>query len=157
MLFKILFHSERGQSSIEAAFILPIFILCIGLSIQPIIYMYTKTIMQEAADEGIRFAMSESNSYRTDRFIRRRLEALPNSSLFHIGDENEWDIDVIRGAGSVRVVIKGHLKAIPVLGSSACAFLNRDDQGLIIEVESEQITEPSWREGDYETWTEGFM
>ncbi len=156
MPFKISFRSERGQSSIEAAFILPILLLCLGLSVQPVIYMYTKTIMQEAADEGIRYAMSEQNAGRTERYIRRRLEALPSSSIFHVQDE-DWDIDIIRADKSVRVLIRGHIRTIPVLGVSAYMFLEHDDQGLIVEVASENITAPSWREGDYESWTEGFV
>ncbi len=78
MVFKTSSHSENGQASIEAAFILPIALLCIGLALQPLLYMYSKSLCQEAAEEGVRYAMSEETNVRVERYILRRLASIPS-------------------------------------------------------------------------------
>lgn len=46
---------ERGQSTVEAAFALPIILACVLLLIQPGIILYDRMVMRAAAAEGVAF------------------------------------------------------------------------------------------------------
>ncbi len=148
--------SEVGQASVEAAFILPIILLCIGLSIQPLLYMYTKSICLEACEEGVRYATSENNNAHVERFVRRRLRAVPPSELFHSEGEDDWDVEVVRSRSSVTVSVQGKMKPIPLLGLPSAIILPHEGKNLIIKVEAQGVVSPSWREGVYDEWVASF-
>lgn len=156
MQCKTFFHSENGQASIEAAFILPIALLCIGLALQPLLYMYSKSLCHQAAEEGVRYAMSEENNSRTERYILRRLSSIPSLPILHKGEEADWNIEIIRADNKVRISIMGHMAPLPLLGVPSKMFLPHDDDGLKIKTEAEGPISPGWREGTYDEWVDQF-
>lgn len=152
VIFRTLFHSERAQATIEAAFVLPVALLCIGLSVQPIVYMYTKSIVQEAAYDGVRFASSESDDKKTERYVLRRLQAIPTLEIFHLVDMNDWNIELTRTSSAVELRISGHIKPIPIIGTPSTLVLPHDEKGLVVQSQARIFDRPSWREGGYDDW-----
>ena len=156
MDYKTSFHSEKAQAAIESALIIPVVLLCIGLVLQPIIYIYSKSLCQQAAEEGVRYAMSvEDNSY-VKRYVLRRLEAIPPVDIFHITDEDDWIIEIIRANNEVEVEVSGHLKPLPLLGLPSLVYLPHDNEGLFIEVQAQGPSSPMWREGNLNDWIEPY-
>ena len=51
---------EGGQSTVEAAFLLPVFLLVLGLLLQPAIILYDRCVMQSAAAEACRLVATTS-------------------------------------------------------------------------------------------------
>ncbi len=156
MAYRTFWRTEDAQATVEAAFILPVIILCMGLSVQPILCMYTKSLMQEAALEGVRFAMSEEDKNKTERFVRRRLEAIPASEIFHAGSDDDWNIEIVRSQETVSITIVGHMKEIPLLGTPSLLYLDHDEAGIVLKASASGVISPSWREGSYEQWAEQF-
>ncbi len=157
MQYKISFRSEMGQASIEAAFILPVVLLIIGLTIQPMLYLYTKAMMQEACLEGVRYATTQDKDELLVRYVRRRLESIPPMEIFHSGGQGEWDIEVVRSERSIYIAVGSIMKPIPVLGNPSLLVLPSKEGGLYVEANATCDLSPSWREGDYEEWVEPFM
>ncbi len=153
---RISFRSEEAQASIESALILPIALLCIGLALQPLLYMYTKSLCMQAAQEGIRFAMSEENDVRVKRYVLRRLQAIAPVGIVHSGSDEDWNIEVIRSGKSIRIEIDGSIKELPLLGLPSRFYLPHDGENLKVEVEAENSTVPVWREGTYDEWVGPF-
>lgn len=88
-------------------------------------------------------------------FVLRRLQAVPNVSIFHEGGPLSWDIEFghANGEGVSRVKIRGVAKPLPILGAFVRAFAAGESQGNVaIEVEVLYASRPEWLEGDYETW-----
>ena len=88
-------------------------------------------------------------------FVLRRLQAVPNVSIFHEGGPLSWDIEFghANGEGVSRVKIRGVAKPLPILGAFVSAFAAGESQGNVaIEVEVLYASRPEWLEGDYETW-----
>lgn len=154
-------HEERAQATVEAAMLLPAFLTLLLLCLQPICLLYTRAVMDAAASETARLMVTgegEDESYVA--FAQRRLAAVPNVSIFHVGGPLTWDIELTRAAdtgGAVEVEIRGRARPLPVLGAFASALGAVNDRGeveLVAHVAYEG--RPGWLEGSYETWTEGW-
>lgn len=52
--------SESGQSTVEAAVLLPVLFVVFGLLLQPAILLYNRCIMNAAAAEGCRLVATGS-------------------------------------------------------------------------------------------------
>ncbi|AEB06464.1 TadE family protein [Coriobacterium glomerans PW2] len=150
-------RDTHAQASVEAAVLLPAFLIIILLALQPVCVLYTRAVMESAAAETARLMITapgdEQNSYKA--FTLRRLAAVPDVSIFHVGGPLTWDISLTpSGSGSTtRVCVKGRLKPLPVIGVFATALGKTNEDGDV-EVSAEVAYEgrPGWLEGSYESW-----
>ncbi len=74
----------------------------------------------------------------------------------HKGEERDWNIEVIRTEGTVKISVQGHIEKLPLLGVPSEMFLPHDSEGLLIEASAEGPVAPVWREGGYDEWVERF-
>lgn len=80
---------ERGQGTVEAAFVLPVLLGLVLFLLQPGIVLYDRVVMKSAAAEACRLlAISGSDFGESEEavkaFIRHRLAAIPPQDLFHV-------------------------------------------------------------------------
>ncbi len=145
--------SERGQASIEAALILPAVMLVLALLLEPACMGYTLVVMRSAASETIRLiATQRATDDAVKAFVLRRLSAVPEVSIFHVGGEGDWDVQIERGDGVATVSIRGHASPLPLAGFVASAFADVDGGGVVLSVEVSEKTRASWVRGDYGDW-----
>lgn len=145
---------ERGQSTVEAAVLLPTLLALLALLLQPVCVLYTRSVMWEAAGETAR-AVACARSMDTCRsYALRRLDAVPEVSVFHVGGRDDWQVGVTRSGDRLtsEVEIVGHLRPLPLLGDLACAHMERDGAGVVLRVRLSERTRPSWLEGSYGSW-----
>ena len=142
------FSDQRGQATVEAAFLIPVFLLVLGLLLQPALLLYTHCVMNAAAAEGCR--MLETNAADTasaQAYIVRRLAAIPNADVFHCGGEAGWRVKV-KGSGSpggVRVKIVNRARPLPLFGIAAGLAAQRDKKGRVKQqVVVKSRLWPSW-------------
>ncbi|WP_267892311.1 TadE/TadG family type IV pilus assembly protein [Collinsella provencensis] len=147
-----------AQATIEAAFLLPTFLLLMLLALQPVCMLYTRAVMESTAAETARLMVTaegdEDEPYRD--FALRRLTAIPNVSIFHAGGWRSWDIELVRSSdtgGAVSVSIEGFVRPLPVLGAFAGAFGETNGQGDVrMRAEVAYEGRPAWLEEGYESW-----
>ena len=148
---------ESGQSTIEAALLLPATMFVLAIILEPACFLYTKAVMQEAAASGAR-ALATSGRYASldscREYVMRRLKAVPDVSIFHVGGNRGWEVSVEGGEGSATSVVEvtGHVKPLPLFGVAMAALGQTDDQGVILRVRLEEEMSPSWLDGGYEDW-----
>ena len=162
-----------AQATVEAAVLLPSFLIVVLLALQPVCLLYTRAAMESAAAETARLMITgegltqagtgdadedgtaQGEAYRA--FALRRLAAVPNLSIFHAGGPLSWDIEMTAAAssgGEVRVAITGAVTPLPVLGAFVGLWGPRNAQGDVeLTVEVAYAGRPAWLEGSYETWT----
>lgn len=153
---------ELGQATVEAAILLPVFLLLLLLMLQPVCLLYTKSIMEASAAETARLMVTSSSdgdeSYRS--FALRRLAAIPDLSIFHAGGPHAWEVECApasQAGGPVRVVIEGAVRPLPVLGAFVGAVGEVNAQGDVrLRVEVTYEGRPEWLEGDYAAWVEAW-
>lgn len=143
-----------GQSTVEAAVVLPTLLLLLAMLVQPVCIAYTETVMRGAAAEGARLLATSPSEERCRAFVLRRLGAVPETSLFHVGGSGDWQIDLTRsdGGGSTSVEVSGHVRPLPFFGALARAWGERDEQGVLLKVCVTERLRPSWLEGSYADW-----
>lgn len=146
--------SERGQSTVEAAVVLPSVMLVFALLLQPMCLSYTRAVMRGAAGECARAA---ATAYGSDlgsckAFALRRLEAVPEVPLFHVGGQGDWSVQIERGEGRVNVQITGHARPLPLIGALSALASMRDGRGVVLRVSLSERTRPDWVGGDYGAW-----
>ena len=128
----VLRAGERGQATVEAAFLIPVLFTVLLLSVQPGMVLYDRMVMQAAASDACRLAAVKTDavgdsSQAVEAFVRHRL-----------------------GAGKV--------KPLPFLGAGALLLGMTDDDGLLtVKVRCERATQPEWVAGspqglDPEAW-----
>lgn len=153
---------ETAQATVEAAFLLPTFLTLILLALQPVCVLYTRSIMESAAAETARLAVTSADADAMRAFALRRLAAVPDVSIFHAGGPLSWEVEVARagagdgGAGAprgVEVTISGAVRPLPVIGAFASAIGETNASGdVLLEVTVGYEGRPSWLEGDYGEW-----
>lgn len=147
-----------AQATIEAAVLLPTFLLLMLLVLQPVCLLYTRSVMESAAAETARLMVTAEGgdevSYRD--FALRRLTAVPNASIFHAGGWRAWDVELTRAedtGGAVSVAIEGYVRPLPILGLLVGGFGETNAQGDVrMRVEVAYEGRPTWLEGSYESW-----
>lgn len=137
--------------------LLPAFLILVLLAVQPVCLLYTRAVMESAAAETARLmtTASSENEDACRAFAQRRLAAVPDLSIFHVGGPLSWDIELgFAGEGkTASVQIEGHVKPLPVLGAFVAAFGDTDAQGNVsVKVDVSYDARPDWLEGEYETW-----
>ncbi len=135
--------------------------VCLALLVQPACMLYTRTVMQAAAAEGCRMLAAPptsagvaEQSYRA--YILRRLSAVPDVGIFHVGGEAGWEI-ALEGPGggdTARVSIATSVRPLPLIGVlTALLGAGDGDGGVRLEVEVATTVRPSWVEGGYGDWS----
>lgn len=148
--------TECGQSTVEAAFALPVFVLLVLLLLQPGIVLYDRIVMQGAASEACRLLASttDGGSGLAEDFVRRRLGAVPQLDQFHVHSGGcSWRIelegDESSNATSARIATE--VKPLPLMdGALALLGLTNGQGNLVVEVESHQQVQPDWVDGAVE-------
>ena len=143
-----------GQSTVEAAVLLPSLMLLLALILQPACLVYTRSVMQAAAAETARAALTADDGAVGDleAFALRRLAAVPEVSVFHVGGQSDWDVRIEGVGSSPRVTIRGHVRPLPLLGVLADTLGERDGQGVLVSVEARGVGRQSWVRGSYADW-----
>lgn len=143
-----------GQASVEAAALLPALLFVVGMLVQPVCVGYTRMVMRSAAAEGVRLLTTNPSQDDCRSYVVRRLRAVPNSSLFHAGGEESWEIEASApsGGGDATVSIAGCVRPLPVTG--AFVRLMGSDAGgeVLLRASASANLRPSWLEGSYGDW-----
>ena len=156
--------SDRsGQSTVEAAFLLPVLLGGVLLLVQPGILLYDRIVMQAAAAEGCRLLATSSDTAAgglCEEYIRRRLGAVPPHECFHVHEGGcSWEITFTGNESSseVGVTIATAVRPLPLIDFMGRAMGFTDDAGnLRVEVSASMPTQPSWAiaaaEGQPSSW-----
>ncbi|MDR2036126.1 MAG: pilus assembly protein [Coriobacteriales bacterium] len=153
MLRRELLNEQNGQTTVEAAFLIPVLLLLVLLLLQPMILLYNRMVMQNAAAEGCRLLATATSqgAYSVDKqegYIKRRLAAIPPVDIFHVHASGcSWKI-TLEGdeyAAEVSVSISNQSKPLPLLGWGATALgLTNPAGNLVQEVTVVMPTQPPW-------------
>lgn len=141
----------EGQASVEACLLIPLIMSLIGLLLQPICFLYTRCAMKQAAAEAVRIACTNKSSAEIKAFVERRLEVVPDISIFKNSD---FKIDVCAGEDIAHVEISVFIKPVPVVGIVGDLFMDKDDRGFLVEADCIGSIKPEGLEGDYDLWYE---
>ncbi|MDD6288617.1 MAG: TadE/TadG family type IV pilus assembly protein [Eggerthellales bacterium] len=158
----------RGQSTVEAAVMIPLLFGGMLMLLQPGILLYDRVVMEGAAAEGCRVLATASGgqSDQVRAYVKRRLGAIPPQSSFHLHEGScSWQIDLTGDESSDRVVVEVKTKARPLplldFGLGLLGILDGDGC-LTVRVRVEQPTQPSWSFGssagsDASAWVGAWM
>ena len=144
---------QDGQSSVEAALLLPSLMVVVALLIQPACLLYTRCIMNSAANEAVRMLATTTNKDEVTAFVKRRLAAVPEVSIFHSGGEDDWKVEVEQG-DEVSVAVTGHVQPLPLMGFISAALGTTDETGLAMSVLAKGRSQQVWVEGSYDDWAD---
>ncbi len=165
----LLIQQRQGQTTVEAAYLIPVLLVLLLLLLQPMILLYNRMVMENAAAEGCRLLATATSqgAYSHEKYegyIKRRLAAIPPVEIFHLHASNcSWEI-MLEGdenSSEVSVRIINRLKPLPLLGWGADLLGMTDaDHNLVQEVEVTLPTQPEWTQGsggnDPEGWVHAY-
>lgn len=149
---------ESGQSTVEAAVLLPVLMLLFALLVQPVCVCHTRMVMRHAAAETARVLATCTDERTVRNFALRRLKAVPEAAPFHVGGEGDWVVELARSSegGTVEVRVCGHLEPLPFVGVVAELMGRRDGRGLLVEEGLAERVRPQWLGGDYGQWMQAW-
>ena len=138
----------------EAAVMLPVLMVLFALLVQPVCVLYTRMVMRHAATETARVLATSDDLEACRSFAVRRLRAIPEASLFHVGGSDDWQITLGKSSDArvCEVSIAGHLRPLPLFGVAMSALGTMDAVGLRVEESVAERMRPSWLGGEYESW-----
>lgn len=160
--FSELIGGERAQATVEAAFLLPVFLTLLLLVLQPVCLLYTRSVMEHAAAATARLMITTegADDEACRAFALRRLAAVPDLAVFHAGGPLSWDIELRRAkdtGGPVSVAIEGAARPLPALGAFVGSVGTLNAQGDVkLRTEVTYEGRPTWLEGSYDTWMEAW-
>ncbi len=144
-------RDDHGQTTVEAAFVLPILMLLVLLLLQPGIILYDRIVMESAAAEGCRLlsTLPSSNEKIGEDYIKRRLSAVPQQDLFHVHSDDacSWVIELTGNeeTENVSVSITNQVKPLPLLDIAETLLGLTNDSGYLeVRVEASLQTQPEW-------------
>jgi len=160
---------ERGQATVEAAFLIPVLFLVMLMVLQPAILLYDRMVMESAAAEGCRLLMTDAGG--ADRrvpvggitlgddayedYVRRRLGAIPPIPIFHLHEDGcSYEIEMTgdETSAEVSVTIRNRVRLLPLIGQVADA-VGRAEGGICTqEVQVHLPGRPDWVQGTPEEW-----
>lgn len=155
-----------GQASVEAALLLPTVLALVAMLVQPACVFYTRSVMASTAGEVARLAATSRGSQEDiEAYALRRLEAVPDVSIFHevagergeTGEQDDgWDISVTEPeeGNSVTVEIKGSVRPLPLFGALVAALGTEEDGTVGLSVTTTQKVRATWIGGSYESWVD---
>lgn len=147
---------ERGQSTVEAAYLIPVLFLGLLLLVQPGILLYDRMVMHAAAAEGCRLLATKTDALGSsqeacENFIRHRLASVPPEDHFHMHDGGcSWDIRLEGSDASpaVSVTVGNRVKLLPLIGGAGALLGAADGAGVCrLEVSVSLPTQPTWVDG----------
>ena len=149
--YSCVIHECSGQASVEAALLIPVLFIVLTLLLQPLVYLYTRTVMQGAVGEALRVYARDSavTEYECRSFVLRRLEAIPSLAYFHAGD---WTIECSKSSQHTTIAVQGSMKPLPLFLPGIDLVIPHDENGFIARVEVSAKNSPDWLEDDYKTW-----
>lgn len=142
-----------GQTTVEAAYLIPVLLLLILLLLQPMILLYNRTVMENAAAEGCRLLVTATSqgAYSTEKYegyVKRRLASIPPVDIFHVHSGGcTWEITMEgdESSAEVSVHIVNRVKPLPLLGWGADLLGMTDADNLLVqEVRVSMPTQPGW-------------
>ncbi len=148
-----LIAQQDGQSSVEAALLLPSLMVVVALLIQPACLLYTRCVMSSAANEAVRMLATTTNKDEVTAFVKRRLAAVPEVSVFHSGGEDDWVVEVEQG-DEVSVAVTGHVQPLLLMGFISATLGTTDELGLAMSVTAKGKSQQAWVEGSYDDWAD---
>lgn len=138
---------------------MPVTMLLLALLLQPAIVLYVRTVMGQAAAEGVRVLSTRegtdaSGDDAVRAFVLRRLSAVPDVPSFHVGGEPGWEVTLSGGASEdeVSVEVSGTLRPLPLVGVIASAFGEWRGDEVVLRARAQGGTRPAWLEGSYGDW-----
>lgn len=141
--------------SVEAAVLLPVTLALVALLVQPVCVLYTRSVMASTAGELARLVTtSRGDESELRAFALRRLEAVPEVSIFHMGGADAWDVE-IEGPGEegvVTVALTGRVRPLPLLGVLASALGEVEGGCVVLRVETSASMRADWIGGGYGDW-----
>lgn len=140
---------EGGQTTVEAAFALPVLFLLVLLLAQPGIVLYDRMVMASAAAEGCRLlATGEGAEDVCIALVKRHLGSVPQQDNFHVhGPGCTWEVSCEGGgaADMSRVTVRTEVRPLPLLDMGAVLLGLVNERGnLVVEVVAEAPTRASW-------------
>ena len=138
---------ETGQATVEAAFLLPVLFLLLGLFVQPAFLLYNRCVMYAAAAESCRLvATASADEAALKAYVQRRLRAVPQLPVFHEGADAGWEIALSGGqtGGEVSVSIVNHARPLPLFGISAGLAGQMEGDTVRQEVRVASHVVPQW-------------
>lgn len=153
---------ESGQATVEAAVLLPVLFLVLGIFLQPAVLLYDKAVMHAAAAEGCRLvATATSRDVAVEEYVRRKLGAVPALDAFHVGGRRSWQVSWAGPdeTGEVSVEVEGRARPLPLLGVAAGLAGSMADDGTVrLRVEEHGSSRPAWAQaaGAPEDWIGGW-
>lgn len=150
-------EGSSGQATVEAAILLPSLGVLVALMVEPCCVLFTRALMYEAATEAVRVAATAPDDELDDvvrSYVVRRLKAVPEVPLFHVGGTEDWQVTVVRTGdkSSVEVGVVGHVRPLPIAGVAFSALGSVDGDGVVVTASVCERVRPDWLEGDYATW-----
>ena len=145
-------RTDAGQSTVEAALLIPALFTVLLMLIQPGIILYDRVVMNYAAAEGCRLLATSApgsgmTQERCEELVRRHLGAIPPQDLFHMHDDGcSYQVEV-SGSGSSAVVavkITNTVKLLPLFSTGARMMGASSDGCLHINVQRSARTKPGW-------------
>lgn len=141
-------REDAGQSTVEAAFALPILMVLILLMLQPAIVLYDYVVLKSAAAEGCRLLATSAGGDENDDYMRRRLSAIPQHDLFHVHTGEcsyQIEMDGDESSQEVSVTLSTKLKPLPLLDiGMKLSGLTDEDGCLKVEASSTMPTQADW-------------
>lgn len=141
---------QSGQSTVEAAVMIPLMFGGLLMLLQPGILLYDRVVMENAAAEGCR-ALATSSPRDSDlvkEYVLRRLGAVPSQDSFHMhGEACTWQVELVGNRSTERVCVSVQTKVrpLPLLDFGLGLLGALDAQGcLTVKVRSEQPVQPDW-------------
>lgn len=147
------FRENRGQGTVEAAFLLPVLCVMVLLLVQPGILLYDRMVMAGAAADACRLLATKTDlqgsaDEQCEAYVRHRLGAVPQQDCFHVHDpECTWDIrlDGDEATQSVQVSISTEVRPLPLIGTAGELLGIVNGRGNFeVEVSAAQQTQPAW-------------
>ena len=127
---------------------LPVLLAIFGLFLQPVILLYDRAVMQAAASEACRVVATQTASdSAVEAYVLRRLQAVPQVAIFHIGGDDGWEVQLEGGelADEVCVTIAHEVDPLPLLGVSAGLAGSMQADGACQQVvQATSALQPSW-------------
>ena len=146
---------ERGQSTVEAAFLFPVVFVLVLLLVQPGILLYDRIVMEGAAADACRLLATKTDAQegvdaQCEAYVRRRLGAVPQQECFHVHEGScTWEIRLEGDERSqrVRVSIATEAKPLPLfdMGASLLGIVNGHGN-FVVEGSVSQQVQPTWVE-----------
>lgn len=143
----------KGQSTVEAAVVIPVLFAGLLLLVQPGILLYDRIVMSATASEACRLLATKTDAAgdmaeSCEAFVRHRLGSVPPVACFHVHDGAcSWDIgfEGDEGSQTVRVTIANEARPLPLLDAAGTLLGIVNGAGNFeIEVSAEQRTQPAW-------------